>query len=69
MSLALVHFDQIIFNAIDQPDVYKRQGWAWVEQDDNDSYDATAIHICGPDGTHKTLDPRTLEETLSLIHI
>ena len=38
-------------------------GWAWVEQDDNDSYDATAIHICGPDGTHKTLDPRTLEET------
>ena len=32
-------------------------GWAWVEQDDNDSYDATAIHICGPDGI------------LSLIHI
>ena len=23
----------------------------------------TAIQICGPDGTHKTLDPRTLEET------
>lgn len=38
-------------------------GWAWVEQDDNDNYNAAAIHICGPDGTHKTLDPRTLEET------
>lgn len=38
-------------------------GWAWIEQDDNDNYDAAAIHICGPDGIHKTLDPRTLEET------
>lgn len=38
-------------------------GWAWVEQDDNDSYDATAIHICGPDGIHKTLDPAKLHET------
>lgn len=38
-------------------------GWAWVEQDDNDSYDATAIHICGPDGIHKTLDPAKLNET------
>jgi hypothetical protein len=43
--------------------VYAENGWVWVEQDDNDSYDATAIQICGPDGTHKTLDPRTLEET------
>lgn len=38
-------------------------GWAWVQQDDNDSYDATAIHICGPDGIHKTLDPAKLNET------
>lgn len=38
-------------------------GWAWVEQDDNDNYDATAIHICGPDGIHKTLDPAKLNET------
>lgn len=38
-------------------------GWAWVQQDDNDSYDATAIHICGPDGIHKTLDPANLNET------
>lgn len=38
-------------------------GWAWVQQDDNDSYDATAIHICGPDGIHKTLDPAKLDET------
>lgn len=38
-------------------------GWAWVEQDDNDNYDATAIHICGPDGIHKTLDPVKLNET------
>ena len=38
-------------------------GWAWVEQDDNDNYDATAIHICGPDGTHNTLDPAKLDET------
>lgn len=38
-------------------------GWAWVEQDDNDSYDATAIQICGPDGIHKTLDPAKLNET------
>lgn len=37
-------------------------GWAWVQQDDNDSYDATAIHICGPDGIHKTLDPAKLNE-------
>ena len=38
-------------------------GWVWVAQDDNDNYVNTAIQICGPDGTHKTLDPRTLEET------
>lgn len=38
-------------------------GWAWVEQDDNDNYDAAAIHICGPDGIHKTLDPAKLNET------
>lgn len=38
-------------------------GWAWVEQDDNDNYDAAAIHICGPDGIHKTLDPAKLDET------
>lgn len=38
-------------------------GWAWVQQDDNDNYDATAIHICGPDGIHKTLDPAKLDET------
>lgn len=38
-------------------------GWAWVEQDDNDNYDATAIHICGPDGIHKTLDPAKLDKT------
>ena len=38
-------------------------GWAWVQQDDNDSYDATAIHICGPDGIHKTLDLAKLNET------
>lgn len=38
-------------------------GWAWVQQDDNDNYDATAIHICGPDGIHKTLDPAKLNET------
>lgn len=38
-------------------------GWAWVQQDDNDSYDATAIHICGPDGIHKILDPAKLDET------
>lgn len=43
--------------------VYAENGWAWVAQDDNDNYVNTAIHICGPDGTHKTLDPRTLEET------
>lgn len=41
----------------------KGNGWAWIEQDDNDSYDATAIHICGPDGIHKTLDPAKLNET------
>lgn len=40
-------------------------GWAWVEQDDNDNYDAAAIHICGPDGIHKTLDPAKLDETYS----
>lgn len=38
-------------------------GWAWVQQDDNDNYDAAAIHICGPDGIHKTLDPAKLNET------
>lgn len=38
-------------------------GWAWVEQDDNDNYDAAAIHICGPDGIYKTLDPAKLNET------
>ena len=38
-------------------------GWAWAAQDDNDNYVNTVIQICGPDGTHKTLDPRTLEET------
>lgn len=38
-------------------------GWAWVQQDDNDNYDATAIHICGPDSIHKTLDPAKLDET------
>lgn len=38
-------------------------GWAWVQQDDNDSYDAAAIHICGPDGIHKTLDTAKLNET------
>lgn len=38
-------------------------GWAWVQQDDNDNYDAAAIHICGPDGIHKTLDPAKLDET------
>ena len=38
-------------------------GWAWIEQDDNDNYDAAAIHICGPDGIHKTLDPAKLNET------
>lgn len=43
--------------------VYAENGWAWIEQDDNDSYDATAIHICGPDGIHKTLDPAKLNET------
>lgn len=43
--------------------IYAENGWAWVVQDDNDNYVNTAIHICGPDGTHKTLDPRTLEET------
>mgnify|MGYP000671150130 FL=1 len=43
--------------------VYAENGWVWVAQDDNDNYVNTAIQICGPDGTHKTLDPRTLEET------
>lgn len=43
--------------------VYAENGWAWVQQDDNDNYDATAIHICGPDGIHKTLDPAKLNET------
>lgn len=38
-------------------------GWAWVEQDDNDNYDVAAIHICGPDGIHKTLDPAKLDKT------
>lgn len=38
-------------------------GWAWVQQDDNNNYDAAAIHICGPDGIHKTLDPAKLNET------
>ena len=38
-------------------------GWVWVEQDDNDNYDAAAIHICGPDGIHKTLDPAKLDKT------
>lgn len=38
-------------------------GWTWVEQDDNDNYDAAAIHICGPDSIHKTLDPAKLNET------
>ena len=42
--------------------VYAENGWVWVAQDDNDNYVNTAIQICGPDGTHKTLDPRTLEE-------
>lgn len=43
--------------------VYAENGWVWVAQDDNDNYVNTAIQICGPDGIHKTLDPRTLEET------
>lgn len=43
--------------------VYAENGWVWVAQDDNDNYVNTAIQICGPDGTHKTLDPCTLEET------
>lgn len=43
--------------------VYAENGWVWVAQGDNDNYVNTAIQICGPDGTHKTLDPRTLEET------
>lgn len=43
--------------------IYAENGWVWVAQDDNDNYVNTAIQICGPDGTHKTLDPRTLEET------
>lgn len=42
--------------------IYAENGWVWVAQDDNDNYVNTAIQICGPDGTHKTLDPRTLEE-------
>lgn len=42
--------------------VYAENGWVWVAQGDNDNYVNTAIQICGPDGTHKTLDPRTLEE-------
>lgn len=42
--------------------VYAENGWVWVAQDDNDNYVNTAIQICGPDGTHKTLDPRMLEE-------
>lgn len=42
--------------------VYAENDWVWVAQDDNDNYVNTAIQICGPDGTHKTLDPRTLEE-------
>ena len=41
----------------------EENGWVWIEQFDNDNYVDTAIHICGPDGTHKTLDPRKLEET------
>lgn len=43
--------------------IYAENGWVWVAQDDNDNYVNTAIQICGPDGTHKTLDPRTLKET------
>lgn len=43
--------------------IYAENSWVWVAQDDNDNYVNTAIQICGPDGTHKTLDPRTLEET------
>ena len=43
--------------------VYAENGWVWVAQDDNDNYVNTAIQICGPDGTHKTLDRLTLEET------
>ena len=43
--------------------VYAENGWVWVQQDDNDNYDAAAIHICGPDGIHKTLDPAKLNET------
>ena len=43
--------------------IYAENGWVWVAQDDNDSYDATAIQICGPDGIHKTLDPAKLNET------
>lgn len=43
--------------------VYAENGWVWVAQDDNDNYVNTAIHICGPDGIHKTLDPAKLNET------
>lgn len=37
-------------------------GWAWVEQFDNDNYEDTAIQICGPEGARKTLDPAALKE-------
>lgn len=43
--------------------IYAENGWVWVAQDDNDNYVNTAIQICGPDGTHKTLDPAKLNET------
>ena len=40
----------------------EENGWVWITQYDNDNYVDTAVHICGPDGTHKTLDIGALEE-------
>ena len=40
----------------------EENGWVWITQYDNDNYVDTAVHICGPDGTHKTLDLQTLEK-------
>lgn len=47
--------------------VYAENGWVWVAQDDNDNYVNTAIQICGPDGTHKTLDPARWKKPTPII--
>ena len=38
-------------------------GWAWVNQYDNDNFQETLVQICSPEGVRKTLDPALLSDT------